>query len=93
MPTTKNAYVAVNPSNSGLNAPCKPAIIVESRMYVTRAINGMYISGLLRSSLGGRNHPSWPLGPIDCLRDQGLCLQGNRTRKSLLTTYEFETLK
>lgn len=49
------------------------------------------MSGLFTSSRGGRY--SWPWAPTACLRDHGLCLHGNRTRKSLLMTYELETLK
>lgn len=51
------------------------------------------MSGLLMSSRGARYQPSCPFCPTACLRDQGLCLQGKTTRKSLLTTYELETLK
>jgi hypothetical protein len=35
------ALLKVIPSNSGLNCPLRPAIIVESRTYVVKAITGM----------------------------------------------------
>lgn len=59
--TTANAFVAVNPSNSGLNVPLIPAKRVLRSINVTKAIAGMYMSGLLTSSLGGRNS-----GPLLC---------------------------
>lgn len=51
---TDMARVAVYPSSSGWNAPRSPAKSVESRMYVTSAMVGMYMSGELTSSRGGR---------------------------------------
>lgn len=51
---TLMARVAVYPSNSGWKAPRRPARSVESKMYVTRAMVGMYMSGEFTSSRGGR---------------------------------------
>ena len=52
--TTAIAVVVIEPSNSGWKLPLSPARTVESRMYVTKAIAGMYMSGELISSRGGR---------------------------------------
>ena len=52
--TTTNAVVAVRPMTSGWKAPLSPASSVERRMYVTKAMTGMYMSGELMSSRGGR---------------------------------------
>jgi len=76
---TAMAVVVVAPRSSGWKFPRKPASIEESRMYVTSAITGMYMSGELRSSRGGRNideycchndrdvgivHNSWSKTPV-----------------------------
>jgi len=68
----------------------RPAVALPSS-----AMTGMYMSGLLMSSRGGRNMgPDCPLVAMGCCwRDQGRWRQGKRTMKSLLTTYLFETLK
>ena len=52
--TTAKAAVAVKPMTSGWNAPRRPASSVERSIYVTKAMTGMYMSGELRSSRGGR---------------------------------------
>ncbi len=51
---TEIATVAVYPSSSGWKAPLRPANRVDRRIYVTSAIVGMYMSGELMSSRGGR---------------------------------------
>ncbi len=83
--TTAKAVVAVKPRSSGWNAPRRPASSVLRSMYVTNAMTGMYMSGELRSSRGGRK-PSRPSGEMRCWRDQGLCRQGKSTRASLERT-------
>ena len=52
--TTPRAVEAFLPNNSGLKVPCMPARKVESSVYVINDIVGMYMSGLFRSSRGGR---------------------------------------
>src|SRR2546421_11662464 len=101
--TTNIALTAIEPSSSGWKLPFRPARTVESRMYVMKAMIGMYMSGEFRSSRGGRKMEAycccWPLGPVEdaairaCCRDHGLCLHGNKTSSSLRKTYELETLK
>ena len=81
--------MAVRPRSSGWKLPARPARRVERRMYVTKAITGIYISGELMSSRGGRKYVSaCPLEFVRCppVRDHGLCRQGNSTRPSLLRT-------
>lgn len=51
---TKIDVVVIDPSISGLNVPLIPASTVDSRMYVIKDMMGMYMSGELRSSRGGR---------------------------------------
>jgi len=51
---TTTDVVVMLPNISGLNVPLMPARTVESKMYVMRDMMGMYMSGELRSSLGGR---------------------------------------
>ena len=51
---TPRAVEALEPSNSGLKEPCMPAKKVERSVYVINDIVGMYMSGLFRSSRGGR---------------------------------------
>lgn len=103
-PITTKDVVVILPKISGLNVPLIPAKTVESNMYVMSDIIGMYMSGELRSSRGGRYMleycreapgPSAP-GPefnLACCLVHGLCLHGNSTSSSFRTTYEFETLK
>ena len=59
-------------------------------MYVTSAMVGMYMSGLLGSSRGGRYsvEPAAAAGSAECrcCRDHGLCHQGNRMMRSLERT-------
>jgi hypothetical protein len=57
---------------------------------------GMYMSGLLISSLGGRKEAVLPepeASLCEIWRDQGLCRHGKRTRTSFLRTYALDTLK
>lgn len=96
--TTARAVDVIEPSNSGLKLPRRPARMVERRMYVTNAMTGMYMSGEFKSSRGGRKmdvYWAWPAGPPAevvgafnraCWRDQGLCRHGNRTSRSLERT-------
>ena len=52
--TTASAVDVMEPNSSGLKLPRSPARMVERRIYVTKAMTGMYRSGEFRSSLGGR---------------------------------------
>ena len=82
--TTASAVEVIEPNSSGLKLPRSPARMVERSMYVTNAMTGMYMSGELRSSRGGRNRdvycacPACPLANAvvvlsrPCWRDQGL---------------------
>lgn len=58
--------VVMLPRSSGLNVPLTPARTVESKMYVMSDMIGMYISGELISSRGGRYRCEycWP-GPSE----------------------------
>lgn len=51
---TMTEVVAMLPRISGVNVPLMPASTVDSRMYVIKDMIGIYMSGELRSSLGGR---------------------------------------
>lgn len=51
---TKTDVVVIEPSSSGLKVPLIPANTVESKIYVIRDMIGIYMSGELRSSRGGR---------------------------------------
>src|ERR1700754_1518977 len=42
-PTAIKAFVAIEPNNSGWKALFKPAIRADNRIYVTRAISGIYM--------------------------------------------------
>ena len=67
---TARAVVVIEPRSSGWKLPRRPASTAESRMYVTTAMVGMYKSGELISSRGGRKIEEyccceiWPLGPV-----------------------------
>lgn len=52
--TTASAVVVIDPSSSGWKLPRMPARTVDRRIYVTMAMAGIYMSGELRSSRGGR---------------------------------------
>jgi hypothetical protein len=72
-----------------LKAPRKPAIKVESRMYVTKAMVGIYMSGELTSSRGGWYNNAAEAaasGACRCWRDHGRCHHGMRTMRSLVRT-------
>lgn len=51
---TATEVVVMLPSSSGLNVPLTPARTVERRMYVISDMIGIYMSGELMSSLGGK---------------------------------------
>lgn len=51
---TKIDVVVIEPRISGLKVPLIPANTVDSRIYVINDMMGMYMSGELRSSRGGR---------------------------------------
>ncbi len=81
------------PNSSGWNWPFSPEMRACRKMYVTSDMTGMYMSGLLMSSRGGRYQASCPDGPVACRLVHGLCRQGKRTRNSLFITYELVTMK
>ena len=88
------AFEKVMPSNWGSKVPFKPAMRVESRMYVTKAMSGMYMSGALISSRGGakvgpeEDAEEEELGECEeeVVRDQGRWRQGKMTRRVLRRT-------
>lgn len=86
---TAMATVAVVPRSSGLKAPRRPAMKVESRMYVTSAMVGIYMSGEFTSSRGGWYSSAAEAegsGACRCWRDQGRCHHGIRMMRSLVRT-------
>lgn len=66
------AEVACIPSTSGVNFFCMPSATPTTSKYVTKAINGMYMSGAFTSSLGGT---AWLSSDCEYFIDQSfLCV-------------------